>query len=393
MTDPITTPKRYFIIAGEASGDMHGAELMRAMIALEPDSKYYGIGGPEMVAQGLETIARAEEMAVIGVAEVLKRLPFFFKVMKRAQQAIKAWMPDKIILIDYPDFNMRLAKRLRNSKIPIMYYITPTLWAWREGRIKILRKYVDKLLVIFPFEEGYYSERGVAAEFVGHPIMDEPEPALNREQFMASLGLDPEKPMLTLYPGSRAQELARLLEIFYQAGEMVKQELPDLQIVLGLARGLHIDSVPEYMLTNLTLSHEHPRMAYRYADAAIVASGTATVEGAVWGIPMVVVYRVSSFTWWLGRLLVKTPWIGMVNILAGKEIVPEFLQDRAVPNPIANALLHYFRDGEFRQRTLHSLNEVRHSLLPPKSQTIDGAPQRKVLTSSLKAAKSILDYS
>ncbi len=392
MAEPLIKSKRYFIIAGEASGDMHGADLMRAMIALEPDSQYYGIGGPEMVALGLETIARAEDMAVIGVAEVLKRLPFFFRVMKRVQRAIQAWKPDVIILIDYPDFNMQLAKRLRKSNIPVMYYITPTLWAWRENRIKILRKYVDKLLVIFPFEEGYYSERGVVAEFVGHPIMDEPEPSLNREQFMTSLGLDPDRPMLTLYPGSREQELLRLLDIFYQAGEMVKEELPDLQIVLGLARGLQIDLVPEYMRSNLTISHDHPRMAYRYADAAIVASGTATVEGAVWGIPMVVVYKVSSFTWWLGKLLVKTPWIGMVNILAGKEIVPEFLQDRALPNPIANALLPYFHDDDFHQLTLHNLNAVRQSLLPPKTQSVEGIPEWKDLTSSVRAAKSILEY-
>ncbi len=335
---------------------------MATMQRLEPSSRFAGIGGARMQELGMECLYNAEEMALLGFGEVLRRLPFLMRAMRRTSEYVLNWRPERAILIDYPGFNLRLARRLHRAGIPVTYYISPQLWAWKEGRITTIRECVDQLLVIFPFEAEWYRRRGVEARFVGHPILEEAPPEIPRRNYLRDLGLDDKQPVLTLFPGSRRQELQRHLHLFFDAAHLLKQELPQLQVVLGLARGLPSELIPADMCREVVVADSQPRLALRYADAAIVASGTATLEGAVWGVPMVVVYRMAPLSWWLGRRLVNLSYASIVNILSGEKIVPEFLQDRAQPGPIARAVQPYFQDGAHRETVLRKLAGVRQSL-------------------------------
>jgi lipid-A-disaccharide synthase len=352
-------------VAGEVSGDHHGAALMAAMRQLDPSCQFAGIGGSRMQAEGMESLYQAEDMALVGIWEVLRHLPFLLQAMRRTRDFVLQWQPDRAILIDYPGFNLRLARHLHRIGMPVTYYVSPQLWAWREGRIATIRECVEQLLVIFPFETDWYHQRGIEAQFVGHPILEEDRPDISRADYLAGLGLDHNQPVLTLFPGSRKQELDRHVDLLHAAARTLKEQIPQLQVVLGLARGLSQDMVPEDVRDGVVIASSRPRLALRYADAAIVASGTATLEGAVWGVPMVVVYRVAPLSWWLGRRLVNLPYAGMVNILSGEEVVPEFLQDRAQPGPIARAVLPYFQDNTRREMMLEKLDLVRQSLMAP----------------------------
>lgn len=315
-----------------------------------------------MMARGLAAQFSADEMAVVGFTEVIRKLPFLMGVMRKVQRHIKRQRPERVILIDYPGFNLRLAKRLAGSGIPVTYYISPQLWAWREKRIKIIRRHIDQMLVIFPFEEQWYRDRDVPATFVGHPILDEAAPELDRTAFLTALGLDAAKPVITLYPGSRKDELNRHLSLFHEAAQMVRQSKPEAQLLLGLAPGMDAGWIPAALRADLHIAAHHPRLALRYADVAVIASGTATLEAAVWGVPQVVVYRMSAFSAWLGRRLAKLPYYSMVNILAGKGLAPEFIQERAQAAPIAKALLAYLEEADLREQLHADLAKLRESL-------------------------------
>ena len=374
--------RKFFILAGEASGDRHGAALMEAIQSLEPAAEFSGIGGEMMQAAGFETLYDTRQMAVVGFSEVLRKLRFLRRAMRQVMRHITSQRPERIILIDYPGFNLRLAKRLRRSGIPITYYISPQLWAWREGRIRVIRRCVEQMLVIFPFEEEWYRERGIAATFVGHPILDEPAPDQDRETFLAAQGLRPDQPLLTLYPGSREDELEQHLGLFFEAARMAREACPGLQLALGLAPDLSPERIPAEIRQQLHLVTDRPRMLLRYADVAMVASGTATLEAAAWGVPMVVVYRVSAFTAWLGRRLLRLPHVSMANILAGRELVPEFLQERAQPGPIARFVVRLLKDDDARRQFREDLLALRQMLKPPETGNAG--------TVSLRAAQIIL---
>ncbi len=357
--------RRFFIVAGEASGDHHGAALMAAMKQLDPASHFAGIGGTQMQQLGLECLYDADDMALVGFSEVLIRLPFLLRAIRRTSDFARNWRPERAILIDYPGFNLSLARRLNQSGIPVTYYISPQLWAWREGRIKRIREYVDQLLVIFPFEVDWYRERGVTALFTGHPLLEEAPPEISRSEYIKELGLDGQRPVLTLFPGSRRQELQRHLILFADVSRLIKKEIPHLQVILGLADGLSLDLVPERIRHEMLIATNNPRLALRYADVAIVASGTATLEGAVWGVPHVVVYRVAPLSWWLGRRLVNLSHAGMVNILSREGTIPEFLQEQARADLISQAALAYFQDDKYRKDVLAKMAQVRQSLESP----------------------------
>ena len=396
MSAQATSTRRFFIVAGEVSGDHHGAALMAAIQQLDPSSRFAGIGGNSMQGLGMKCLFKAEEMALVGFWEVFRRLPFLLRAMRRTSKYVLNWRPERAILIDYPGFNLRLARRLHRAGIPVTYYISPQLWAWKEGRITTIRECVDQLLVIFPFESEWYRQRGVEARFVGHPILEEAPPEISRQNYLKDLGLDDKQPVLTLFPGSRSQELQRHMQLFFDAARLLKKELPRLQVVLGLAHGLPPDLVPADVRREMVIADTQPRLALRYADAAIVASGTATLEGAVWGVPMVVVYRVAPLSWWLGRRLVNLSYTGMVNILSGEEIVPEFLQERAQPGPIARAILPYFQDAAHRETVLRKLAGVRQSLEASSRDNTGQAPEQTFASgggntgASYSAARAIL---
>ena len=365
---------------------------MAAMGLQDPACRFAGIGGSHMQAVGLDCLYDAEKMSLVGFSEVFRQLPFLWRTMGRIMDYIASWQPERVILIDYPGFNLRLAQRLRRLRIPVTYYISPQLWAWRAGRITTIRECVDQLLVIFPFEVAWYHERGVTAQFVGHPIMEEPEPDIPRDDYLHGLGMDPHLPVLTLFPGSRRHELDRHLQLFCDTARLLQKETPGLQVILGLAQGLAPELVPSEMRRELLVTTTRPRLALRYADAAIIASGTSTLEAAVWGVPMVVVYRMSAFSWWLGRRLVKLPYVSMVNILSGEVVVPEFLQDRAQPGPIARATGRYFQDETHRQTVQAKLSHLRQSLTTPPEGGAPGDLDRTSTASqpSHRAARAIL---
>jgi lipid-A-disaccharide synthase len=354
--------RRFFILAGEASGDNHGAALMAAMKDRDPNITFAGIGGRQMVAEDLDCLVHSDKMAIAGFSEVIRHLPFMLNVMRKVVKFIRRWEPERIILIDYPGFNLRLVKRLRNSGLKITYYISPQLWAWKENRIKIIRAGVEQMLVIFPFEVSWFAARGVKASFVGHPLLWEKPSDISRHDYLVQLGLHNDKPVLALFPGSRQQELERHIQLFTEAAELVSREIKGLQIILGLAEGVNIDKLADKINATVVVCRDNPRLALRYADAAIVAAGTATLEGGVWGVPMAVAYRMSRFSWWLSNRLVKVKFGSMVNILADKEIVPEFLQERAQAGPIARAISNFLNNTEAKSALISELGLVRDTL-------------------------------
>ena len=325
-------PAIYFIIAGEESADNHGATLMKAMLSLNPNLKFSGIGGNKMISAGLKSIENIEKLAVMGFLEVIKHLVFFHNLAKRILIEIDICKPQQIILIDYPGFNLRLAKKIKKKfNIPITYYISPQIWAWKEKRIEIIRKYVDQMLVIFPFEENWYRKRGIKAKFVGHPIFDEWIPT-SKENLCDELTLKLNTPVVTLYPGSRKQEVNRHLPILLQAAHQLRLENKNIQFIIGAAKYINIDkwNIPSW----IHIEKRYPQKALECADLALVASGTSTVEAAVFGTPMIIIYKMSLISWWLSKKLVKVPYVGMVNIIAGSMIMPEILQNEVTASKI-----------------------------------------------------------
>ena len=305
---------------------------MKAMHAQKPEIEFRGIGGKKMIDAGLKPMEKIEKLAVMGFVEIIRHLGFFRDLSKRVLAEIDKCQPVQIILIDYPGFNLRLAKNIKKKlNISITYYISPQLWAWKESRIKIIRKYIDQMLVIFPFEEEWYRERRVEAKFVGHPIFDE-WTASPKEELCELLNLNPEKPIITLYPGSRLQEVKCHLPILVQAAAKLRKDDESLQFVLGAAQQIDLTNwiIPDW----IHIETQHPQKALECADLALVASGTSTLEAAVFGTPMIIIYKMAILSWWLSKLLVKVPYAGMVNIIAGRKIMPELLQKNVNPERV-----------------------------------------------------------
>ena len=352
-----------FIIAGESSGDHHGAYLIRQLKILKPYLRFEGIGGPLMEKEGLCSLFSIQQMAVMGFVEVIKHLRFFKQVERKVLTTILIKKPVRVILIDYPGFNLRICQKiLARCNIPVTYYISPQIWAWKQKRIEIIRKYVDQMLVIFPFEKQWYHERGIEVEFVGHPMLDEWSPT-SKKNLCQALGVSSEKPILTLYPGSRKNEIKRHLPILLESAQRIKNEIPDLQIIIGAAQGFD-NALPEGISIpdDILIERKNPRFSLEAADGAIVASGTSTVEAAIFGTPMVIVYKLSPISWWITQRMVKVPFAGMVNIIGGESIVPESLQTDANPEAIYRYTIRFFTDQKFTSSVKEKLDKVKESL-------------------------------
>ena len=352
--------------AGEASGDLHGAGLARALLRRWPDARLYGLGGPRMQAAGVELLAHTDELAVMGFAEVLAHLPFFMRLMRRVQASLDARRPDLVIPIDYPGFNLRLARRARARGIPVLYYIAPQVWAWHRSRMHQLARSADRLAVILPFEEELFRNAGAAARFVGHPLLDLPQPQSGREEYLERLGLAPDRPVLALFPGSRAQELGRHLQLFEGAAAHVLAARPEVQPVIAAGGSV---AVAAYRGASFPLVSDSWELLH-HADAALVKSGTSTLQAALTGTPLVVAYRMHPLSYALARRLVRVPHIALVNLVAGERIALELIQDAATPEVLANALLPLLPGGAGRDRALAALARVRARLVPDT----DGGP-------------------
>lgn len=368
-------PARVLIVGGEASGDLYGGLLMRAMASANRGIEFAGIGGPSMQAAGLRLLGDASQTGVTGLLEVAARLPAIWRAFRGVRRA--AADPrrplDLAILIDYPDFNLRLAPCLHARGIPVLYFVSPQVWAWRRGRVKLIARCVDRMLVILPFEEEFYRAAGVDVTFVGHPLLDLARPLRNRRQALGLLGLDPERPTVALMPGSRGNEVRSLFAVMLAAARMLRDEFRDLQFVIPVAPTIDKSAIDAVVRDSGRW--EAPPLAVREdrydaiaaCDAAAVASGTATLECALLGVPMLIAYRVNRLTYALARRMSSVTHIGMPNLIAGKEIVPELLQSECRPERVAAALRALLTDPALAARMRDDLSTVRARLGEPGS--------------------------
>lgn len=347
--------------AGEPSGDLHGAALARALRARWPDAQLFGLGGPLMAEAGVELLADPAKLAVMGFVEVLSRLPFFVRLMNRVRSEMEARGTDLVIPIDYPGFNLRLARAARAAGKPVLYYIAPQIWAWHRSRIHQFAANTDRVAVILPFEEEIFREAGVAAEFVGNPLLDLPPPS-NRRALCRELNLDEDRPILALFPGSRAQEVKRHLPIFIETATRLKANRPALQPVIAASR-----AVPRRLYAGAKFPRTYSsRDLMWHAHTALVKSGTTTLEAALCGTPMAIVYRTHPITYLLARRLVQVDHIGLVNLVAGERVVPEFIQSAATPAALAAAMLPLIQSSHpEREQALLAFRQVKAKLQVP----------------------------
>jgi lipid-A-disaccharide synthase len=347
---------RILISAGEASGEMYGAQLIEALRRRNASLEFFGVGGDRMRAAGCDTVVDAKDLAVVGISEIVSHLPKIYGLFHRLIAEADRRRPDLAVVIDSPAFNWRVARQMRKRGIPVVYYVCPQFWAWRQGRVRLLRKYVDKALVIFPFEEKFYRDRGVDATFVGHPLADLSPPAIDREDYGATYKLDASKLWVTLMPGSRMKEvrmnLPTILESASKLGAGFEFLLP---VAPTLERGFLEALIGGHPIR--LVSEALPALAQ--SRAGIIASGTATVEAAMMGTVFVMVYRVSPLTYFLGRPRVKVPHFAIVNLIAGKEVVPEMVQDDFTPEKVVARVREVLPDGAARDRMIDGLGTVR----------------------------------
>jgi len=410
----------FLLSAGEASGDTYGSQLIEALRQLTPSSTFFGMGGDKMRASGAELLVNANEVAVVGLAEVVTHLPAIRRRFRHLVAEAARRKPDAAILIDFPDFNLRLARELHRLGIPVFYFVSPQIWAWRTGRVKQIKKYVRKMIVIFPFEQEFYRRHGVEVSYVGHPLAYEPPPQISREEFAARHHLDPKKQWIALLPGSRRKEVGLNLPVMAEAVRLLRKQSAQFEFLLPVASTLSEDWLREQLdlLTagwNTSSGSSGPeppaatgrsrpsglrkelnktpasaaevktatpmvhlthtaRATLMHARAAVVASGTATVEAALSGTPFVVVYRLAPLTWLLGRHLVKLDTFAMPNLIAGKKIVTELIQKDFTAQNVVRELSSIIPDGPARQQMQAALKMVQQRL--HDSQDAESPAQR-----------------
>lgn len=359
---------KVMISVGEASGDLHGASVAGALKSLCPDIRVFGMGGSMMRAAGVEIMYDIAELGVIGIVEVIKNLPRLLRLRRFLADIMARERPDVLVIIDYPGFNVRLAKLAKSLGIPVVSYISPSAWAWGRGRAKEVAETVNKVAAIFPFEADVYREAGADVTFVGHPLLDVVKPSLERAAAYEHFGADPARPVVLLMPGSRRQEIENLLPVMLGAAEQIQRQAPECQFFLPVASTVSreiLQNISARFEVSVVLTKGNTYDLMNISNIAIAASGTATLEASLLGVPAVIVYKVAGFTYWLGKYLVKIPNIGLPNIIAGRKIVPELLQDSATPEKVAAEALTLLAAGARREQALADLAEVRRKLGEP----------------------------
>jgi lipid-A-disaccharide synthase len=366
------------IVAGEASGDAHGARLVAALRQQLPGAEFVGIGGEALAAQGVKLLARAEDLAVVGLTEVAGRLPALVGALREIGRVLKRRQPSLTILIDFPDFNFLVARLAKWHRVPVMYYISPQVWAWRRHRVRTIARLVARMVVIFSFEEDFYRREGVPVTFVGHPFMESLPDLPPREDLLTEWGLDPKRLTLALLPGSRGSEIERHLPTMLAAARLIRQAVPEVQFLLPLASTAPRDLV-EGMVENflgggpgnavpdpfLKIISGQAYAALAAAHLAVVASGTVTVEAALAGTPAVIVYRLAPLTYQVARRLIRVEHIGMANLLAGEGLFPELIQHGLTPERLAREVLGWIREPRRLEHLHQGLARVVDRLGPP----------------------------
>ena len=358
---------RILISAGEASGEFYGAELMKALRRQVPPGtaiEFFGVGGEQMRNAGCNLLVDAREIAEVGIVEVIKHIPTIYRRFRQVVREAARRRPDAAVLIDFPDFNLRLARELHAQGVPVIYYVSPQLWAWKQRRIERVRQYVNQMLVIFPFEEKFYRERGVAAKFVGHPLADLPAPSVSREEFAREYKLDAAKPWIALLPGSRRAEVARIFPLLLEAVQLLGPEyVYTVPVASTLTEEWMASFVRGYQGPPIVFTRD-ARATLLHARVAAVASGTSTLEASLIGTPFVMVYCVAPLTWRLGRRLVKVDRFAMVNLIAERDVVPELVQADFTPQRLCDELRKILAEGPAREAMIESFRDVRQRLEP-----------------------------
>jgi lipid-A-disaccharide synthase len=379
--------KKILLVAGEVSGDLHGSYLVEAIQCIDPEIQFFGVGGDGLKRAGMRLLHHSQSLSVVGITEVFVKLGSILKALRTLKRSLEREKPDLVILIDFPDFNLRLAKIAHRRGIPILYYISPQIWAWRPKRVKLISRVIRKMVVLFPFEVPLYETAGVDVEWVGHPLLDIVKPTLSKEMAFQQFGLDPKRRTVGLLPGSRIHEIERLLPPLLASADLLQKEIPDLQFVIPLAPGISPATLSPWMRNVGTLIKVVEGQTYdamNVSELLITASGTATLEGAILGKPMIIIYKVSSPSYWVGRALIRVDHIGLVNLVAEKEIAPELIQKEVNPRRIADEAFRILKDPLLSRKMSESMGEVRQKLGEP------GAAQRaaRIVTSLLHGAEA-----
>jgi lipid-A-disaccharide synthase len=361
--------KTVMIVAGEASGDMHGASLVREMLEIDPSLQFYGIGGNKMQDAGVKLLVNASETAVVGLTEVISKFGTIFRIIRQARKSLDEMKPELVILIDYPDFNLNfIAPAAKKRNIKIFYYISPQVWAWRKSRINKIKRLVDKMAVILPFEVDTYAKKGFAVDYVGHPLLDLVKPAYSKQESQKIFNLDNSKTTIGLLPGSRLSEVTKLLPEMLRAAEIMTHKIPNVQFILPLADTLDEQTVSDILSVfpiKVKVTSGQTYDAVSCCDLAFVASGTATLETALLGVPMIIIYKISPLSYFIGKLIVNVQNIGLANIIAGKTVVPELIQEDASGSRIAVEALNILTDEKRKQVIIKELAAIRSKLGNP----------------------------
>jgi lipid-A-disaccharide synthase len=359
---------KIMVVAGEASGDQHAARLVQVIQERRPETEFFGIGGKALAAQGMRMARRAEDLAVMGLTEVFHKIPTLWQALRALWRYLRDERPRLVILVDFPDFNFLVLRLARQFKVPVMYYISPQVWAWRRGRVKTIARLVHRMVVIFPFEEEFYRQHEVAVTYVGHPLLETLPVLPPRRQLREHLGLQPDELAVALLPGSRRAEISQLLPDMLASAAQLRRKLPQCRFLLPVA-----PTAPRELVDHLAAQAGVPVAVYQgqtyeimaAADIALVASGTATLETALLGTPMIILYRLAPLTYYVGRLLIRVPHIGMANLLAEEGLFPELIQHEVTPARITAATIEIIRERERFARISAGLKRIRNRLGEP----------------------------
>jgi len=361
------------MVAGEVSGDLHGSHLMETIQEINPKIAFFGVGGEGLKKRGMKLLHHVQSLSVVGITEAFFKIRSIQKAFRKLKQSLDQERPDLVILIDFPDFNLRIAKMAHRRGIPVLYYISPQVWAWRPRRVKLIARWVEKMVVLLPFEVPLYEAAGVDVEWVGHPLLDIVKPSLSKEEALQRFGLDPQLRTIGLLPGSRIHEVKRLLPPILDSIHLLQKEIPDLQFIIPLAPGISEATLSPWMRKSCIPVKVVEGWTYdvmNLSELLITASGTATLEAMILGKPMVIVYKVSWLSYWIGRIMIRVDHIGLANLVAEKEVVPELIQKDANPQRIAEEALRILRDPILYRHITESMAEARQNLGEP------GAAQR-----------------
>lgn len=353
-----TESPKFFLIAGEASGDQLGAPLITALKQQLPQAEFYGMGGQHMQQAGMHLLMDYEQLAIIGLLDVLKNLKLLKRTFKFLEEQLLKIKPDAVILIDYPGFNLRFARIAKQHGFKVIDYVSPQIWAWRYGRIKKIKRDVDLMLVLLPFEEAIYQKEGVPVKYVGHPKAAKITAPFARDY--ARFQLDPTRPIFGLLPGSRRSEIERHMPLLRDTIPFIKQHYPNAQFVIPLADNLSPQSLATYLTDDMQVIEHHTYDVIPLCDAIIASSGTVTLEIALFQVPLVIIYKVAAFNYWLGRMIINAKQLGLCNIIAEETIAPEFIQYAAKPKALSNALLDVMQRRSEISNQMSRLHERLH---------------------------------